>query len=142
MTKPRTSIHRELYGLIGSIPDVSNVQKVWNEYFRVEGIDATMNLYPTTEKNLPERLSEMFHFDRRAYIVGKDLSQAIIPLLDQVEPEARRTRTSCKAPVRGRGVAWVENENGVLIGKAKWGRDISAPTTLNEKRDPRSAVAP
>ncbi|MDD5751405.1 MAG: hypothetical protein PHS73_02695 [Candidatus Peribacteraceae bacterium] len=108
MTKPRTSIHRELYGIIGSIPNVSNVQKVWNAYFREQGIDATMNIYPTTKANLPERLSEMFHFDRRAYIVGKNLSKAIIPLLDRVEPAAR-----------GRGVTWVENEDGVLIGKSK-----------------------
>src|SRR3989339_871006 len=113
MTKPRTSTHRELYGLIGSIPDVSNVLKVWNAYFREEGIDAVMNLYPTTVKNLPERLSEMFHFDRRAYIVGNNLSKAIIPLLDQVEPEARRRpRTSRGAPVRGKGVGGVENEGG------------------------------
>ena len=115
VTKPRSSIHRELYGIIGSVPDVSNVQKVWNAYFREQGIDATMNLYPTTVRNLPERLSEMFHFDRRAYIVGKNLSKAIIPILDRVEPEARR-----------RGVTWVENEGGVLIGKSKWGRNIPA----------------
>ena len=114
MTKPRTSTHRELYGLIGSIPDVSNVLKVWNAYFREEGIDAVMNLYPTTVKNLPERLSEMFHFDRRAYIVGKNLSKAIIPLLDKVESAARR-----------RGVTWVENEGGVLIGRSR--AEISLP---------------
>jgi len=107
MTKPRTSIHRELYGLIGSVPDSSQVLKEWNRYFAEKGMDATMNVYPTTKANLPERLSEMFHFDRRAYLVGNNLSKAIIPLLDEVEPAARR-----------RGVVWVENTRGVLIGRS------------------------
>jgi len=108
VTKPRTSIHRELFGIIGRLPRASEVQKRWNAYFREQGIDASMDIYPTPKKNLPERLSEMFHFDRRGYIVGKDLSKAITALLDIVEPEARR-----------RGVAWVENRKGVLIGKKK-----------------------
>jgi len=116
MTKPRKNTGRELYGIIGAVPHASKLLKEWNAFFAEEGMDATMNVYPTTRANLPERLSEMFHFDRRAYIVGKDLSKAIIPLLDRVEPEARR-----------RGVAWVENLEGILIGKSKWGRDISAP---------------
>ena len=32
----------------------------------------------------PERLSEMFQFDRRLYIVGPELKEGIIPLLDCV----------------------------------------------------------
>lgn len=108
MTRPRTSVSRELYGIIGSVPDAAQVQKEWNRHFAREGIDATMNIYPTTKENLPERLSEMFHFDRRAYIVGKDLSRAIAPLLDVVDATTRR---------RGVGLVW--NEGGVLIGKAK-----------------------
>ncbi|MDD4628473.1 MAG: hypothetical protein PHE68_03720 [Candidatus Peribacteraceae bacterium] len=107
MTKPRSSTTRELYGLIGSVSHSSQVLKEWNSFFAQKGMDATMNIYPTTEANLPERLSEMFHFDRRAYLVGKDLSRAIIPLLDRVEPAARKN-----------GVTWVENDGGVLIGKA------------------------
>jgi hypothetical protein len=71
-------------------------------------MDATMNIYPTTKRNLPERLSEMFHFDRRLYVVGENLSKVIIPLLDEVEEEARR-----------RGVNVVENRGGVLRGRCQ-----------------------
>ena len=113
MTKPRTSPHRELYGLIGKVPDASKILKEWNAVFRERGMDASLDVYPTTEKNLPERLSEMFHFDRRGYIVGKDLAKAIIPLLDTVEPSARR-----------RGVQFVLNKGGILHGKFLLKRDL------------------
>ncbi len=116
MTRPRKNIHRELYGIIGAVPHAAQVQRAWNIFFAQEEVDATMNLYPTTRANLPERLSEMFHFDRRGYIVGKDLARAIIPLLDSVDAAARR-----------RGVTWVENEGGVLMGKSKWNRNIPVP---------------
>ncbi|MFH0851637.1 MAG: hypothetical protein V1876_02710 [Candidatus Peregrinibacteria bacterium] len=106
MTKPRTSPHRELYGIIGRMPDASRILKEWNAAFREQGIDASMDFYPTTAENLLERLSEMFHFDRRGYIVGKDLSKAVIPLLDTVEPAARR-----------RGVEFVRNDGGILNGE-------------------------
>jgi len=105
MTKPRLSPHRDLYGFIGNAMEARPVLKAWNARFREEGRDASMDFYPTTVKNLPERLSEMFHFDRRAYIVGKDLQKAIIPLLDHVDLHARR-----------RGVQVVNNDNGVLKG--------------------------
>jgi len=105
MSKPRNNPHRELYGMIGHVPDASRILKEWNARFRAQGMDASMDVYPTTEKNLPERLSEMFHFDRRGYIVSKDLSKAIIPLLDHVEAAARR-----------KGVTFVANKGGVLFG--------------------------
>ena len=107
MSKPRNNPHRELYGMIGHVPDASRILKEWNARFRAQGMDASMDVYPTTKKNLPERLSEMFHFDRRGYIVGKDLSKAIIPLLDHVETAARR-----------KGITFVRNEGGVLKGYA------------------------
>lgn len=107
MTKPRTSVHRELYGFIGTSAEAAQVLREWNRHFREQGIDASMDFYPTTAENLPERLSEMFHFDRRGYVVGKDLSKAIIPLLDHVEPQARRR------------VVFVWNGGGVLYGKKR-----------------------
>ncbi|HBH20083.1 MAG TPA: hypothetical protein DDX11_03885 [Candidatus Peribacter riflensis] len=116
MTKPRPSPHRELYGIIGHVPDASRILKQWNAAFRERGIDASLDVYPTTEKNLPERLSEMFHFDRRGYLVGNDLSKVIIPLLDRVEPAARRRPSSAKAS-EGEGVAFVWNEGGILKGE-------------------------
>ncbi|MFH1444722.1 MAG: hypothetical protein ABIG34_05045 [Candidatus Peregrinibacteria bacterium] len=116
MTKPRSSIHRELYGILGRMPNMSQLLKTWNATFREQGIDASLDYYPTTEAALPERLSEMFHFDRRGYIVSKDLSKNIIPLLDHVEPSARRRPSSAKAS-EGEGVTFVWNDGGVLYGK-------------------------
>tara|TARA_Y100000310_G_scaffold286539_1_gene310831 strand:+ start:74 stop:454 length:381 start_codon:yes stop_codon:yes gene_type:complete len=88
MTKPRVSTTRELFGIIGAHPQASALQREWNAYFTQEGLDAFLDRYPTKEEQLPERLSEMFHFDRRAYIVGNRLQEAIIPLLDHVEKSA------------------------------------------------------
>lgn len=106
MTKPRTNPHRELFGIIGKIDDVSSEKKWWNARFLKEGLDAYMDSYPTKERELPERLSEMFHFDRRGYIVGKPLQIAIIPLLDRIDASAE-----------GEGrVDFVVNNGGVMTG--------------------------
>tara|TARA_Y100000310_G_C20569890_1_gene757451 strand:+ start:590 stop:949 length:360 start_codon:yes stop_codon:yes gene_type:complete len=102
MTKPRVNPGRLLFGLIGSFEDTSAQKSYWNKKFYDEGIDAFMDHYPTKASELPERLSEMFHFDRRGYIVGKALQEAILPLLDRVEGEG--------------SVAVVANKNGICIG--------------------------
>ncbi|HAI98476.1 TPA: hypothetical protein DCL30_02940 [Candidatus Peribacteria bacterium] len=104
VTKPRTSPHRELYGILGTVPDVRGVLRKWNAYFRLQGMDAFMDRYPATARQLPERLSEMFHFDRRLYIVGKSLQKVILPLLDGVDSFAKG------------GVDCVVNEGGILRG--------------------------
>lgn len=114
MSKPRNNPHRELYGIIGHVPDASKILKEWNARFRAQGMDASMDVYPTTEKNLPERLSEMFHFDRRGYIVGKDLAIAIVPFLDHVEPEAEK-----------KGIDFVWNDGGVLRGQTSGDVNLS-----------------
>lgn len=85
MTKPRTNPDRLLFGLLGSFADSSAQQSFWNKKFLDEHIDAFMDHYPTKDDQIPERLSEMFHFDRRGYIVGKSLQKAIIPYLDRAE---------------------------------------------------------
>ena len=72
MTQSNKSTDREIYGIIGKFPNASKIQKEWNEYFKEKGIDAFMAKYPTEIDELPERLSEMFHFDRRMYLVGED----------------------------------------------------------------------
>lgn len=105
MTKPRTSVTREICGILGKVPNASKILKEWNAYFREYGMDATMELYPATIANLPERLSEMYHFDRRFYIVAQSLQKAIIPLLDSVSDDARR-----------RGVTVVMNHQGIFNG--------------------------
>jgi shikimate 5-dehydrogenase len=106
MTKPRTSPNRELFGVLGANPNASAIQKEWNAYFLKEGIDGFMDKYECTEANLPERLSEMYHFDRRMYIVGSALQEAICPLLDHLDASAE-----------GEGRAdTVVNKGGVLTG--------------------------
>lgn len=62
--------------------------------------------YTATEENLPERLSEMFHFDRRAYLVGDALGRACLPLLDRLEESAKESQR----------VNLIWNEQGVLVG--------------------------
>jgi len=79
------SVDREIYGIIGTIENSSEIRSKWNAYFEDTGIDAFIDKYPTTIETLPERLSEMFHFDRRAYVVGDNLQEAVIPLLDKSE---------------------------------------------------------
>lgn len=104
MTKPRTSPSRELFGLLGSHPDQSRILSDWNRKFENDGIDAFMDRYPTKPAELPERLSEMFHFDRRGYIIGLYLQEAIIPLLDELDPSVRDR------------VDTVVNRGGVMVG--------------------------
>ncbi|MDP6575410.1 MAG: hypothetical protein QF755_02845 [Candidatus Peribacteraceae bacterium] len=101
MTRPRKSTEREIYGIIGKLKDASKIQKEWNAHFKKRGIDAFMAKYPTKNSELPERLSEMFHFDRRMYLVGEDLQEGIVGLLDEVD-ESR--------------VNVVTNSDGVLVG--------------------------
>lgn len=106
MAKPRDNPDRELFGILGSLEDTSAQKKWWNSRFTERDIDAFLDHYPTKEDELPERLSEMFHFDRRGYIVASSLQKAIIPLLDQLDPSAE-----------GEGRASVVvNTGGVLTG--------------------------
>lgn len=71
-----------------------------------------MDSYPTKENEIPERLSEMFHFDRRGYIVGKPLQKAIIPYLDRVAGQP-----TPRLRLAGKGsVGFVVNDDGVLVG--------------------------
>lgn len=102
MTCPRISPARELYGIIGTLPNASQLQAQWNRFFASHGMDAFMDKYPTTKAHIPERLSEMFHFDRRLYLVGADLQEVIVPFLDASEKKKVDT---------------VLNRGGVLHGK-------------------------
>ena len=85
MTRPRTSIHRELFGILGSFEGASKLQAEWNAYFSEHGIDAFMDRYPCKREQIPERLSEMFHFDRRLYILSPSLRDTVAPLLDRAD---------------------------------------------------------
>lgn len=115
MTKPRTSTlrhaqgrsaTRELFGIIGKVDNVSRIKSDWNRRFKQKGIDAFLDSYPTTAANLPERLSEMFHFDRRGYIVGDNLQEQIVPLLDEINESVAEEEM----------VDTVINRDGILVG--------------------------
>lgn len=105
MGRSRTSVQRELYGILGDIPNSGAMRSAWHKYFTEQNIDGCLTKYPTTIETLPERLSEMFHFDRRLYIVGEDLQEAILPLLDELD----------ESVIEGR-VNVVKNKGGVFIG--------------------------
>ncbi len=85
MTKSRND-DRLIFGLLGSMP---KAQAAWEKRFRDMGVNACMSKYPTEAANLPERLSEMFHFDRRGYLVAANLQKDILPLLDVLDASAR-----------------------------------------------------
>lgn len=106
MTSPRINPERELLGILGSLENTSEEMSWWNAEFKKLGMDATLSRYPTEPETLPERLSEMFHFDRRGYIVGFALQEAIIPLLDHMDESAAE---------KGR-VDTVYNDGGVMTG--------------------------
>lgn len=92
--------------MIGRFANSSTIQKEWNEFFKKEGRDAYFDKYPTTISTIPERLSEMFHFDRRLYVVGDSLQAEICFSLDALDSSAQK---SGKVNV-------ILNEDGVLKG--------------------------
>ncbi len=106
MTRSRSNPNRELFGIVGSLPAAGAEQAWWNAQFDTCAMDAFMDYYPTKKENLPERLSEMFHFDRRGYIVAKQLQKAIIPLLDRLDASGAEEGS----------VDTVVNDRGVLAG--------------------------
>ncbi|MBM3227702.1 hypothetical protein FJZ27_02450 [Candidatus Peribacteria bacterium] len=106
MTKPRSSSDRILLGVLGRLSRRCAVLKDWNAALRGLGIDGSMDAYPCTVSSLPERLSEMMHFDRRGYIVAPDLQRAIIRYLDRLDASASDAGA----------VDTVFNDGGVLIG--------------------------
>jgi shikimate 5-dehydrogenase len=113
MTNPRTNPERELMGILGSLDNTSEEMSWWNAEFKKLGMDAALSRYPTEVDTLPERLSEMFHFDRRGYIVGKGLQEAIIPLLDYIDSSVELALNGSE----GEGtVDTVHNAGGVMTG--------------------------
>jgi len=118
MTRPRISKDREIYGIIGKVPNASKIQAEWNAYFKEKGIDAFMDRYPTTLETLPERLSEMFHFDRRMYIVGPELEKEVSTHLDKVEEGSGKFLI-------------ILNEGGVLKGISS---EVVSPESLLTER--------
>lgn len=106
MSRPRTSIKRELFGILGDCRQTNKIQKEWNDKFDTKKIDAFMDRYKTGKNDLSLRLSEMFHFDRRGYIVYGELQKNIIPLLDIIDYSVGKTGK----------VDTVLNKGGVLMG--------------------------
>lgn len=114
MTKSRISTTRVLLGVLGASSQTSKILREWNRMLREEKIDGSMDRYPCTAVTLPERLSEMLHFDRRGYIIIPALHQPILPLMDILDTSAKK---------RG-AVDTVVNNGGVLTGH--WTNDDDA----------------
>jgi shikimate 5-dehydrogenase len=106
MTKPRVSTERILLGVLGSSADSSAILREWNSYLRSAGIDGSMDRYPCSEKTIPERMSEMVHFDRRGYIVAPALQTAMLSAMDTLDSSA----------IQSHKVDTIINDNGVLTG--------------------------
>jgi hypothetical protein len=50
-----------------------------------KGIDGFFDFYPTfTALDLEQRLSEMFHLERRAYLISPSLQSLVLSLLDHI----------------------------------------------------------
>ena len=105
MTRPRKSPDREIFGILGKLKNASKIQKEWNKYFKEKGIDAFMARYPAKIDQLPERLSEMFHFDRRMYLVGEELQELVGQLLDELHDSVDEGK-----------VTIIKNEGGIFTG--------------------------
>lgn len=106
------STTREIFGILGKHPERSALQRAWNAYFATKKIDAFLDYYPTTEATIPERLSEMYHFDRRAYIIGPDVSDAIRVYVD-VFPQEKQTAAGLRVEER---INFLCNRDGVFEG--------------------------
>lgn len=119
MTKPRTSVERVLLGILGKSHDSGAVLREWNSFLLAVGIDGTMDRYSCTEKAIPERLSEMVHFDRRGYIVTSSLQSAVLHTMDRLDISALQRQK----------VDTILNTGGVLTGywtggDSAWRREI------------------
>ncbi len=106
MTKSRISADRVLLGILGKLPDSGTVLSEWNRYMRAAGMDGSMDRYPCTEKTIPERLSQMMHFDRRGYIVAPFLQKALISFMDALDVSAKEKQI----------VDTIVNNGGILTG--------------------------
>ena len=94
---------RTIVGFIGAKNTV-DLRKEWNDRFLAEGRDAFFDFYRTEPQDLELRLSEMFHLQRRGYIVSEELCELVIPLLDRVDTADKK-------------VDVIVNDGGVLVGK-------------------------
>lgn len=98
--------HQFVFGLLAPRLD-RGIRKQWNDLIREQGIDGFFDFYRTKDRSdLELRLSEMFHLERRGYIVDPALQTLVVPLLDRIDASSQKS---------GR-VDTVVNERGVLAG--------------------------
>jgi len=117
MTRPAMSTGRILLGVLGKIENLSSVRSAFDKFINNNELDVSFDYYATKPGELHERLSEMWHHDRRGYVLADDLQAAIIPLLDTIE---------------GDKVNVIVNDNGTIIGK--WlPLDFNNPTRVVEQ---------
>lgn len=106
MTKSRTSTTRILLGVLGKSANSAKILREWNHFLREQGINGSMDRYPCSTATLPERLSEMLHFDRRGYIVATPLQQCVAGCMDRLDASAEAQNA----------VDTIVNDGGVLTG--------------------------
>lgn len=106
MTKSRTATGRILLGILGKSSQSSRILREWNKFLRESGIDGSLDRYPCTENTIPERLSEMLHFDRCGYIVAEPLQKNMMGFMDHLDSSTQEHKA----------VDTVVNDGGVLTG--------------------------
>jgi hypothetical protein len=113
MTKSRISSTRVLLGVLGKSSKSSEILREWNRFLREQGIDGSMDRYPCTAITLPERLSEMLHFDRRGYIVAESLQKIMKDFMDRLDSSSRE-HNAVDTIVNDRGIFtgyWTNNDD-------------------------------
>jgi shikimate 5-dehydrogenase len=92
---------RMLLGVLGKVENLSSIRSAFDGFINKQQLDVSFDYYTTKPEELHERLSEMFHHDRRGYLLAEDLQTAIVPLLDEQRSEK---------------VNVILNDNGTMIG--------------------------
>lgn len=116
-----------LLGLLGTSPRSSAIVRDWNRFLNEGKIDGSMDRYPCTEATIPERLSEMVHFDRRGYIVTPRLQQFVVPFMDLLDGSAQRQES----------VDTIVHEEGVIVGYWTNGDDVRRKELWCDVNSPR-----
>jgi shikimate 5-dehydrogenase len=96
---------RILLGVLGKVENLSSIRSHFDLFINKQQLDVSFDYYQTKPSELHERLSEMWHHDRRGYLLAEQLQQAIIPLLDECKYERVNVIVNNKGRMIG---AWLD----------------------------------
>ncbi len=105
MTRPNMNTGRILLGVLGKVENLSSIRSHFDLFINKQQLDVSFDYYQTKPSELHERLSEMWHHDRRGYLLAEQLQQAIIPLLDECKYERVNVIVNNKGRMIG---AWLD----------------------------------